>query len=123
MNKDIKKRWIEALRSGEYEQAKSELRNNICNSVSGAIIASKFCCLGVLCDIHSKETNTEWLGEYYLSGGEFLPTEVREWAGLEGRNPLIPSAKIANEGPTSLTAANDDGFTFPQIADIIEKEL
>jgi hypothetical protein len=46
MNKELKDRWIAALRSGDYPQTQNEL----CNSAG-------YCCLGVLCDIYD---NTKW---------------------------------------------------------------
>lgn len=49
MNQKIKKKWIEALRSGKYKQGKTLLRS-----------ANKFCCLGVLCDIIKNEIGINW---------------------------------------------------------------
>lgn len=40
MNKEIKKDWINALKSGKYKQGQGKLRDNNC-----------YCCLGILCDI------------------------------------------------------------------------
>jgi len=41
--KEIKAKWLAALKSGEYIQGAHELENK-----------SMFCCLGVLCDIHDR---------------------------------------------------------------------
>ncbi len=41
MNRELKKRWVEALRSGQYKQGQKQLRPD----------ADTFCCLGVLCDL------------------------------------------------------------------------
>ena len=49
MNQEIKKRWIEALRSGEYQQGKESLFH-----------CGKFCCLGVLTDLYIKEHGLQW---------------------------------------------------------------
>jgi hypothetical protein len=46
MNKEIADKWIEALRSGEYEQGIASLQSG-----------GRFCCLGVLCDLAIKEGN------------------------------------------------------------------
>ena len=43
MNPEIKAKWVAALRSGEYKQAKGQLR-----------IGNSFCCLGVLCNLHAQ---------------------------------------------------------------------
>src|SRR6185369_2249558 len=40
MNAEIKAKWLEALRSGKYQQGTQFLRNK-----------GKYCCLGVLCDV------------------------------------------------------------------------
>ena len=42
---DNAKKLIKALRSGEYKQCRAVLRDS-----------RRFCCLGVACDIYSKET-------------------------------------------------------------------
>jgi hypothetical protein len=55
---------------------------------------------------------------------------VAEWAGLESNDPLVYVAEFVGR-PFALSSLND-GFkyegeakrlTFPEIADIIEKEL
>lgn len=43
LNENAKK-WVQALRSGEYKQGKDALRDN-----------DKFCCLGVACEVYKKE--------------------------------------------------------------------
>ena len=56
MKPEIKQKWINALRSGEYEQGRKSLRDR-----------NKYCCLGVLCDLHAKETGNKWVeDQYYL---------------------------------------------------------
>jgi len=51
MKKGIMKKWVNALRSGEYDQCSGKLakRDNEKNSDS-------FCCLGVLCNIMQENT-------------------------------------------------------------------
>lgn len=111
MNPEIKAKWVAALRSGEYQQGRERLR----------AANDKFCCLGVLCDIHSKETGTPWqYGDIdrnvYCGKTAFLPESVADWAELTHVGPYIQSIG-------SLTNLNDGGSTFPQIADLIEKHL
>jgi hypothetical protein len=109
MNKDIKKKWVAALRSGKYSQGQFALRNN-----------NGFCCLGVLCDIHRKETGEgSWKENEYKTGKAsqlgLLPRPVMKWASLS-RN-----YGIRVKGFT-LTAMNDErGSSFSQIADVIEQ--
>lgn len=107
MNPEVKTRWIEALRSGRYKQTRGQLRDD-----------EGFCCLGVLCDI-SGLGKWDQNGCYRrnLSGHRLdLPFFVAEWAEL-------PSYPLASDN-TPLAELNDfSGLTFPQIADIIERDL
>lgn len=107
MNKRIKTKWLKALRSGEYQQGKDALREG-----------DKFCCLGVLCDLHNKKYNHYWEYDQYLAEDVALPIEVIKWSGLEDCNPQVNS-KFGD----TLSQANDDGASFKQIANIIEKQL
>lgn len=113
MNPQVKARWIEALRSGNYSQGLSCLRR----------LDDTYCCLGVLCDLYLKEVGRPW--EENLSFGEdfkpekrytclkqraFLSPEVRAWSGLT----------YSEEG--RLSHLNDlDQLPFPQIADYLER--
>jgi hypothetical protein len=122
MNTQIAQKWINALRSGEYEQVTGTLK-----SFSG------FCCLGVLCDIHIKETGKgDW--SFYSSNGEicyyigvrdynaFLPKEVCEWAGIKEEDPKILLTNEENPSEkniSSLSLLNDNKSSFSEIADII----
>lgn len=112
MNPDIKARWIEALRSGDYEQALGSLRPR-----NGG-----FCCLGVLCDLYSEETDTPWTeyaGWFFMLGYDsYLPDEVAKWAGCED----YPRINILGES-RGLVSMNDSGTPFDKIADLIEEHL
>jgi hypothetical protein len=118
MNKEIKARWLAALRSGEYEQGQGQLVSE----------EGHYCCLGVLCDLHSKDMGIAWKGgyngakAYYMGEDALLPTAVQEWAGLPdntGANMRIDGTEAARE----ITALNDDGYTFTQLSELIEEQL
>lgn len=116
MNQEIKKLWVEALRSGEYAQTGGELR-----------VANKFCCLGVLCDIYKKEKNDgEWDEGTFVIGEErecsILPSVVWRWAELSDFNPNIFGQSQDGE-QLNLAVLNDDNVPFDLIAAIIETEL
>lgn len=111
MKKSFMKKWVKALRSGEYEQGKFRLVDANDN----------FCCLGVACDLvdHIGEwvDNGIWCfksddGE--LQSGE-LPKEIMEYTGIKSAVGMIPSLG------SSLATLNDHGVPFSTIADIIEK--
>lgn len=135
MNSKIKEAWINALRSGEYNQGREKLRG-----------ADGFCCLGVLCDLYAKEHNTEWdfrsyderSGEenpqqydywYFEDQSEFLPESVMKWAELETNNPVVRVDVEDNEDEDNryyqdqIANVNDTGYNFLQIANLIQAQL
>ena len=131
MNSKIKEVWVNALRSGKYEQGSEKLR-----SVTG------YCCLGVLCDIYAQEHNTQWefRGDeeinpqpmdywYFDEHSEFLPESVMNWAELKTHNPTVRIDVEDNEDEDNwyykdeLSNVNDSGYDFSQIANLIEAQL
>ena len=117
MKKNIKDRWTKALRSGRYEQHRGQLTG----STQGA---PRFCCLGVLCDLHSAETGEKWNGNSYLLESNVLPEKVVTWAGLQPQhNTVQVHLRGGQSESTTLACLNDDGRSFKTIANIIEEEL
>ena len=117
----IKRQWLRALRGNEYKQGRDTLRYTDSEG------ETTHCCLGVLCEIVAKNPTVpadvrlaakESLGKI----GE-LPSEV---CYLLGTSPN-PSTGIKDhtQGDITLTLAemNDNGFTFAQIADVIETRI
>lgn len=116
-NKDAVEKWLKALRSGEFKQAKEVLYDK---KTGG------YCCLGVACVIAKREgvipKQTQW--SHIDCCGDTEPAvrldnnhaKVREWFGLKD-----------NEGGyggngLGLAHMNDNGADFWEIADIIESE-
>ncbi len=116
MNQEVKTSLLEALRGGEYEQGIYKLRSS----------DNEFCCLGVLCDLHSKKFGIPWepsIGRYlYLGQVAELPYEVQEWSGLNSKFGLINDYQVEG-GMTLLAKLNDQGMEFEKIAETIEKCL
>lgn len=139
MNKEIKERWIAALRSGEYSQSSGYLSTD-----------EGYCCLGVLCEIALQDqvvikTKDSSIDEHFVYTSKIdpvdrdtgvLPLAVVAWSGMPNRNPNITSTKEEvspnifsefgneyNEVTATLAGFNDNGATFEQIADLIEKYL
>lgn len=108
MNTEIKQKWLTALRSGEYKQGRGNLHYK-----------DEYCCLGVLCDLHAKETNSEWTNhdDYpykYFYSTQLLPQQVCEWSGID----------ISLTVERDLICLNDSaGKSFNEIADFIEEKL
>ncbi|NJO64367.1 MAG: hypothetical protein HC836_41225 [Richelia sp. RM2_1_2] len=132
MNQEVKKRWVEALRSGKYKQGEQ------CLTQIDDDGQRLYCCLGVLCDLAAKELPDLEKGEkevhlemrgkpvkavMYGTENEvsILPRKVIEWAGLSDPNPRV---KTNNENKFMLSELNDSmKYKFNQIADLIEKQL
>lgn len=110
MKQELKTRWIAALRGGEYQQGKGRLRRE-------ESMGDSFCCLGVLCDLVSKDgwhrtDNGSWK---FVFGNDFgigfLPVPFRQAVDL----PQKVTDQCIN--------LNDNGDTFPVIADYLEANL
>lgn len=119
MKPEVKALWLEALRSGKYIQGIETLRKEILPS---RIL--EHCCLGVLCDLHSKETGgvweEGWKGKYTYYGKDTFPPQcVIEWAGLQ--NQVFDTGDVRVFQHKSLSNLNDEGKSFAEIADIIEE--
>ncbi len=139
----VKKLWINALRSGNYQKATKILHNGKDNT---------FCCLGVLCDIHRtkalKKGTDLWEDKNgnncktYFNYEDVPPNNVISWAfAVESANPIIPIMdlpieirklvfealyirKVNSLSRISLAELNDKiNLSFNQIADVIEKCL
>lgn len=111
MNKKVKKMWIAALTSGKYKQGKGQLRSG-----------NKFCCLGVLCNLHAQAhpeiAAKQKIAELYMGSWARLPREVIKWAELGSEDGAYVTS--AN---TTLVSDNDDGCSFPEIAQIIKEKF
>ena len=111
MDKQVKKLWIAALKSGEYAQGKGRLRRG-----------DSYCCLGVLCDLSIAHLNTtsrwgdvdeksvlEGKAFKFDNEGEGMagtpPYEVRKWAGLTTTDALYLS-KL-----NDVVSPENDNFT------------
>jgi len=119
MKSEIKQRWIEALRSGDYEQGKEYLNNH-----------NRFCCLGVLCDLYSQDCNVDWETDPHkittlktlFNEQDYLPMPVTLWAGIVPKDKENISTDIETS-KGNLSWLNDSGATFGDIANIIEEEI
>lgn len=95
MKEQVKLKFIEGLRSGDYTQRTGALRMN-----------DSHCVLGVLCDLAVKEGVTEW----HKESGAPSPA-VLEWADLPARTVDF------------FIELNDGGaLEFTDFADILEQD-
>lgn len=102
MNPQVKTRWVEALRSGEYKQGRWQLRQPTAGE-------TEYCCLGVLAVVTPE---LHGLVDLDLCITPFEKPEVEAIVGFD--------FEVARD----LVSMNDvGGKTFPEIADWVEEHL
>ena len=119
MTPELKGKWLEALRSGKYKQAKGVLHK----------FNAGYCCLGVLCDVLGKEwieplrVDTGVAGhDHFVKAYGFLVSEGR----IERYS--LPSVVAEELGIDAghldvLVGMNDQGIRFKRIAQYIDDHL
>jgi hypothetical protein len=132
MDADLKAKWVEALRSGEFKQAQGTLHDAKHDS---------YCCLGVLCKVAGAEwgeceKEVEGDDGYYIKTFSHVPVkdgqllgntddeELEKWAckkfGIPDQVVLIAmNDGLGKEGQEHYQPAK----TFSEIADYIEKNF
>lgn len=138
MDQAIGRRWVEALRSGNYQQTTGFLRRTEhTNRVTGEVNPAGFCCLGVLCDLIAPDRwdvsdagvdhivpflrtddEREALGTVFADA--MPPYDVLEASGLAEYAADVEDDTLNAD---DLAGRNDRGATFAEIADIIEDAL
>lgn len=130
MKPEIKKLWVEALRSGKYKQGRGYLHTNYGDDHA-------YCCLGVLAEIAITNGVSVSVDSRSLDGREscweygdcveFLPETIAEWANLTTTGEYT---YVIDEGDhagavvsTTLADENDQGASFDELADEIERWL
>lgn len=128
MNPEIKKKWVDALRSGKYTQGRGYLRDE----------NNRFCCLGVLCDVLAPEGWTETVEDPDYDGDEYrgyyafieqLPEacnheEVKYTTHLPHGIRKVCEVENQFAAQDQLIDMNDEKrASFHEIADWIEENL
>lgn len=110
LTKKQKQDWIEALRSGKFKQGKNFLHDKEDDS---------YCCLGVLAKINEckiwesdKQLNLD-RHEKILLGDDNCDDD-------DGYGTFMLIGMPKHNKKLSLAKMNDRGYTFEQIADVIE---
>ena len=103
MNKEVKTKWVDALRSGDYEQIIEELQ-----SLEG------YCCLGVLCRLAKEDgVDVDILDDIIIGGDLEDQVNVIDWSGLKD-NKIVQHLICLND---------EEHANFEEIADYIEENL
>ncbi len=137
MNAKILKRWSAALRSGKFKQGRGTLRLD-----DGK--GQRWCCLGVLCELHRRALGGKWKWFNTDEGGclsygtslsnskkGFPPGPVVAWAGMKSHNPALLLPFGGDDAMPRMSAADmndygDDGkankrYGFKSIATALER--
>jgi hypothetical protein len=117
MDKELVQKWIDALRSGQYRQAKSKLH-----------IGDRHCCLGVATElIHGQDcwedsNSTDIYGNivYKYTVGSTTCEELLDVMDAELVGLSIMQGDLTQE---YLSDMNDYGDSFEEIADFLERHL
>jgi hypothetical protein len=115
MNKKIAKKWVKALRSGNYKKS----TGGLCQIYKNG--NRSYCCLGVLTDLYNKE-NSDTNTEQSLWGG-YLSYTVVDWAEMNSINGHISGGHYFGNTLASLNDCGRNKRSFKRIADIIEKNV
>jgi hypothetical protein len=112
---ELRKKWVSALRSGEYRQGRGALVDDLDGPLS-------HCCLGVACDVMGIPLVRQ-------AGGclQYVDPDdgIGEWGWLTPsvmRRLGLRTSLGGISGDRTLAKLNDEGKSFSEIADIIESE-
>lgn len=111
MNKEVKERWLEALRSGKYKQGTGKLK---CQT-KGEL---QYCCLGVLQELlHPEEFNPN--PQTWDSNSVFTLTNDSQkfhWPTKQ----VLEEAKLTEDQMIALANLNDRSSNFDKVIEYIE---
>lgn len=111
MKKELRDKWVEALRSGDYEQGMDAL----C-SPSEDSDGFKYCCLGVLFEVENGE-------DAWIDPGPGFSLEVKQPVAEEYSACSFYQGPLARDAASELAKMNDNGASFKAIADWIEEKV
>lgn len=104
MTKELATTWVEALRSGKYQQCRSALKND-----------EGFCCLGVLADILEPDN---WVLTKQDDTQVIHPLQMADGDGFLDEDKVGIPAEIQSR----YAGLNDDFISFATIAVTIEQD-
>lgn len=112
--------WLEALESGQYVQGVGALRTarspNPDDNLDG------FCCLGVLCDLATKDGDGKW--DAASCGFTCQFRDIHEYGHETHLPPLFRHMMGINEDQSdALITMNDNSVPFKDIAKYIREEV
>lgn len=120
MNKRIKKKWVKALRSGEFRQGYYSLYE--CRNTDSGEEVHQFCCLGVLAHIAVPQP---WKPSSPGSGVfGFRDPKTKRLYVNKLPNSVLDQLKLERHIQNELIYLNDlENWSFRKIAHWIDKHL
>jgi hypothetical protein len=103
INKVVKQKWLNALRSGKYKQTSECLKDS-----------AGHCCLGVLCEISGNAKNRDMAKSW--------PIDDKDSDGYENGSPA-PFMGLSPSMQETLADMNDNKYSFEEIAAFISKNV
>lgn len=114
MKAELKKKWVEALRSRKFKQGQAALKETI----SGEKDKYTYCCLGVLHEVSGGKWHQFYNYPTYFTGVKHTSNASNVF--LDGK---CFSQGLTRDEQNKLAEMNDDGKKFYQIANWIEKNI
>lgn len=116
--KEFRKKWLEALRSGDFGQIQSALADGDNN----------YCCLGVACkaagysDYHLRQLNSETNTAKTPSGRKTSFAGYISNGDHTFNLKKVPEVLHGDHGlPEKLADFNDEGYSFSAIANFVQR--
>lgn len=107
MKAELRQKWIDALRSGKYTQCTGKLVRNPSEE------RLSYCCLGVLCDVAG-----------FKRVGDTFEMDMVTTLHFDLTDKALEHFNMKRSQSACLVSLNDDeGQSFEDIADYIEKEI
>ena len=107
-SRELRKKWVEALRSGKYKHCRRWLHDG-----------EGYDCMGVLCIVYGLKPEKTPEGYVFDGKRDIVPMAVAKAVKLRTRIGLY---EIEGGDQFSLNDLNDLDFSFRELADIIESE-
>lgn len=108
-------KWLEALESGEYKQAKDQLRRTVGKGY-------EYCCLGVACQV-AREIGVRKISDDVLRNELILPKSMQRLIGIDDSGDFVDAVEYRGHAYSNLTQLNDSGVKFKTIARIIREQM